>query len=649
MKFSIRPFLSITGILVLINVLVTLYLWLQGLSLTSPKPIDLIVWGGNLGPLTLTNDPWRLFTSMFIHGGLLHLGLNMILLIQVGSLLEELIGKMRFITSYLLTGLFASLVSALWYSHQAVKASQSYQSIFLGPSYIPTVSIGASGAIMGIAATTLVCSWWKSRHPDNDSSTTHINWNSLAQVIVLNVGMGFFISGVDNACHVGGVIAGLIIGGIFLPANPLADQRLRKNNFVFVLLVGLFFLWFFYPHKNPEELIQISNDYYNELKQLQRAKDLIKNKDKTENFALKEKKKIPAGITMEAASGESYIIENGQPVDFIINSEESKAYVVNSKSNSILIINLENMQLLQTIQGPKIPDIIEADCPDDDCKGRGASSIALSKDGKWALVSAFEQNKISKVNLDSNKIEWSVDAGKYPRKIILSPNEKWAYVLNGYVNKIAIIDLEKKSIKDNPFLSDKEIVYYTYGRPINMALYKETSELFIVDTPGSQILVLDANNPGKFTRFKKMDSFAPTNIQISEEDNSLWVTGTDERGINVFKSFSIKDFSEVNDLVSCALPLGEEFALHSGKKWFAIKSPNEEKIRVASLLGLITIRVLPATPHNTLLKFSKDGSHIFALSLQGASGVLTKYDVNKTIDVESFLNNYYEALCMPTK
>jgi rhomboid protease GluP len=649
-KIYLRSLFSVSGCLVFINTFVMIFLWWQGLGLLSPNPVDLVLWGGNLGPLTLISDPWRLFSSMFLHGGLLHLCLNMILLMQVGPSLELLIGKMRFITTYLLSGLAGSLVSAFWFSNQAVKSMQFNSSIYFESTFVPTVSVGASGAIMGITATALVCSWWKSRHPSPHNSTANMSWTSLAQVVILNVGMGFFIAGVDNACHIGGVAMGALVGGIFLPQNILSDQRLKRNSFVFVLAVGLIFLWFFYQQKHPEELVEISNSYRYEVKQIQREKDLIKKKAMSEKIAVEERKKIPQGLEDADATGISYVIESGGPIDFKINEEENKAYVVLSESNSIQIIDLPNMQLIETIQGPQLPKIKSSDCFDNFCLGRGVTDIVFSKNGKWALVSSLETNKIVKLNLENNRIEWSIEAGEFPKKIILSPNEKWAFVLNGHVNKLAIIDLENRTLKENPFLSEHDIVVFRYGRPFSMALSTKTSELFIVDTPGSQILVLDANNPSQFTRSKKIDSFTPIKIMFSEEGDSIWVSGLADNGLNTFQLLSTKDFSEMNDFVSCSLYLGEDVAFHSQNNWFAFKSSNERSIRIVSILGLNTVRVMPATTHNTLLQFSKDSSQLFALSIQkNGSGVLTKYDVNKTIDVDQFLNNYYEAICWPPK
>ncbi|MEJ7610097.1 MAG: rhomboid family intramembrane serine protease [Ferruginibacter sp.] len=90
-----------------------------------------IKWGSNYGPLTLSGDPWRLITNVFIHFGIIHLAMNMYCLYIIGSYLEPMLGKTKFITAYLCTGILASLTS-LWWHNESVN------------------SAGASGAVFGL-------------------------------------------------------------------------------------------------------------------------------------------------------------------------------------------------------------------------------------------------------------------------------------------------------------------------------------------------------------------------------------------------------------------------------------------------------------------------------------------------------------------
>ena len=71
----------------------------------------LIAWGANFGPRTANREWWRLFTSVFLHTGLLHLLVNIIGLVQIGVILERLVGSVTFATVYLVAGGVSSAVS----------------------------------------------------------------------------------------------------------------------------------------------------------------------------------------------------------------------------------------------------------------------------------------------------------------------------------------------------------------------------------------------------------------------------------------------------------------------------------------------------------------------------------------------------------
>lgn len=128
--FLPRRHYLITPLLIAANVLVFIIMVASGVSVIEPSTTDLLNWGGNLRALTLDGQWWRLFTCMFLHGGIIHLAFNMYALLYIGILLEPRLGSFRFGFGYLCTGIVSSMASAFW--HEA------------------TVSVGASGAIFGL-------------------------------------------------------------------------------------------------------------------------------------------------------------------------------------------------------------------------------------------------------------------------------------------------------------------------------------------------------------------------------------------------------------------------------------------------------------------------------------------------------------------
>ncbi len=196
------PKAYVTPVLVVVNVLVFLGMIALGAGFLLPKAEVLVLYGSNFGPLTTHGQWWRLFTSMFLHGGVIHLALNMWALYETGRLVERLYGNLHFLVLYLLAGLAGSLASLLWN---------------------PTVnSVGASGAILGVFGAMLAFMMKKGNHVP--FGVIKKQRNSTLGFIANTLAYGFTHAGIDNAAHLGGLAAGFLLG--LLLARPL-DPTVR--------------------------------------------------------------------------------------------------------------------------------------------------------------------------------------------------------------------------------------------------------------------------------------------------------------------------------------------------------------------------------------------------------------------------------------
>jgi rhomboid protease GluP len=226
--------LQVYAAIALINVGLYLLLALNGVDWLKPDPNQLIAWGANVPALTLIGEPWRLLTNMFLHMGLLHLALNTCVLVVMGEFAEETFGRLRFTLLYLISGLCASLASALW--HGTHQVSETFA---VGAGQVLTierlqlkVAAGASGALMGLAGALLVhLLIARARKIPNEDIDMR---GPLALAIALTVVPGFFFPIIDNAGHIGGVLAGALVGGAF---------ALSRRNLAIVAISGalLFF------------------------------------------------------------------------------------------------------------------------------------------------------------------------------------------------------------------------------------------------------------------------------------------------------------------------------------------------------------------------------------------------------------------------
>jgi membrane associated rhomboid family serine protease/Flp pilus assembly protein TadD len=208
--------MGVTQVFFGINVAVFVGMVLAGVSMfDNPSWQDLVRWGANYGPLTLSGQWWRLLTCVFVHGGPLHIASNMYGLWMLGRLAESLYGRWTFAAVYLLCGLSGSIASLVW-----------------NPIVL---SVGASGAVFGIAGA-LFTSFYLGEF-SLPRAAVMSTVRSLAVVLGVNLLFGTLASRVvDNAAHIGGLLMGLLLGALIAKTAPGHDDVVRR---VGVLLVGM--------------------------------------------------------------------------------------------------------------------------------------------------------------------------------------------------------------------------------------------------------------------------------------------------------------------------------------------------------------------------------------------------------------------------
>ncbi len=142
---------------------------------------------------------WRLVTAMFLHGGLIHIGFNMMALMQFGPALEELYGSARYLFFYVVTGMFGFLVSAA----------------------LGNYSLGASGALLGLVGLMLAITTKRGGAFMRDLRSRLIT--SVAILFVL----GFSGMGMDNYAHAAGLASGFGLGKLFADRKPMNVKESR--------------------------------------------------------------------------------------------------------------------------------------------------------------------------------------------------------------------------------------------------------------------------------------------------------------------------------------------------------------------------------------------------------------------------------------
>jgi membrane associated rhomboid family serine protease len=273
--------------LIVISVTAVMYFlsFVANQSVIDIPPPELQRLGGNLAALSLTGDPWRLFTSIFLHAGLMHLLLNLYMLFMVGKLAEHRFGQSGMLAIYLVGGVWASYASACWLGMGTFPSDPSK---FGMPGSIRLiVSVGASGAIMALCGAVLMAMVMEGEEGTGGGK-------ALAQVVGINVLMGFFVKGVDQAAHLGGIAAGAALGatvGIALDdaARGWAiRRRMVLSTVVAMALLGL--LLAVSPWPQLRELRSVWDE--DEAAERQREDALKKEEDALSNLWMARRKLI---------------------------------------------------------------------------------------------------------------------------------------------------------------------------------------------------------------------------------------------------------------------------------------------------------------------------------------------------------------------
>jgi rhomboid protease GluP len=212
----------VTTALLIINVLMFAVEWMAteaagqggGLSiLWGMGGIATYRLGENLPFAIFYGHQWyRLVTAMFLHGGLIHIGFNMMVLMDIGPVVEELYGSARFLFLYTVCGVFGFLLSALA-NHP---------------------SLGASGAILGLVGAMIAITTKRGGTAMQALRSRLISW--VVSIFVI----GFLMPGIDNWAHFGGLAAGFLLGRLLNdrePVNAAEKQRAYALGWIAAIVI----------------------------------------------------------------------------------------------------------------------------------------------------------------------------------------------------------------------------------------------------------------------------------------------------------------------------------------------------------------------------------------------------------------------------
>jgi len=203
----------VTYAIIAINIILFILMYIFGSGSTDAQ--TLVDFGANYAPLIKAGEYYRLITSAFLHIGLMHLLVNSYALYVIGPQVESFFGKTKYIIIYVLSAVFGNLLSML---------------------FTDAISAGASGAIFGLLGSTLYFGYHYRVYLEG------VLKSQIIPLIVINLALGFIISGINNAAHIGGLIGGVLVSMAVGVKYKSTDSQ-KIHGVIMTIILAMFLIY----------------------------------------------------------------------------------------------------------------------------------------------------------------------------------------------------------------------------------------------------------------------------------------------------------------------------------------------------------------------------------------------------------------------
>lgn len=334
---------KIPGTIALASINIIVFVWMailnETLMFNEQEDFLSLLWtGANFNPFTLGGEPWRLITSMFLHGNIYHIALNLFGLFSLATLLEPAIGTVRFLIIYFVAGITAGLFSLIF--------------------NVYTPSLGASGAIFGLYGFLIAI-----------EVLTNFRDKAALVSILLNfvfyLALSYFLlRGIaDTAGHAGGLLAGIALGILHYTAV------LRSTVHYFIVLAVLPFFMALLP-KDQLQYYQLFQRVLNAEDRVQRVyaasladaqfADSLRT-SRAEWSGLREELKVqsvPSALMADTLALKQYLILREEEVTYRLTMVEKESYVY-LDSLDITMAKFDSLPRMKYVLNYRLPEVRE--------------------------------------------------------------------------------------------------------------------------------------------------------------------------------------------------------------------------------------------------------------------------------------------------
>jgi membrane associated rhomboid family serine protease len=470
--------------------LLACHLWQlrQGAALGLSGTTLLTELGANVAPLTVTGEYWRLPASIFLHESWEHLLQNVAVLLMVGCTLESLIlkapsrrtsnpqgeiciSRSSYLFIFLASGLFAAWMSALVHFDYIEYPRFDALSAHLGawPQRVIYVSVGASGAILGMAGAALALALgvlWKGQNTPQVRRLLRV----AALLAALTLFYGMLDREVDNATHAAGFGFGLLAGVVLVWARHASRASAPlTGGFAAMALIGLI-SWAGYRGAQTNAGIQFIR---------QQALDM--------QTAETETVMQPPAVDEQTARGyavpETFVVrvladESPRRLHVLENGNQSEARDYDAAAHEILAA---------WARGPYPKKLSWAwGCLAPECLGVGVSDLRLA--GGQAYLSNLVKGAVSRVDVTSGAIAYSTPTGPFPSRLLVHGGVVYVHDWAGAT--LTLLDADSGKVLKTVDLGSGADRFRAWPRGDTLALSQDQSKLYLLG-PDHRVRIYD--------------------------------------------------------------------------------------------------------------------------------------------------------------
>lgn len=566
----------VTLLIIAVNVAVFIWQCRVGDGDLSFSLGDLYKMGANVAQLSVTGDGWRLLSALFLHQDLEHLAMNMAVLLAVGTLAEQQIGRIFYLFIYLSCGVLSNFVSAAWHFND--HPSQLYQAMFHASPIMIFLTVGASGAIYAIAGVAV-----RRFLTFNTYNELTFDVKNGALALFMLFGYSLFEKNIDHIAHISGFIFGVLIS---LPAAIYALHRCSRRALILSYVALALMITGAVGYNLSARHNDKRSDSVRSAVLEAMAKEVQKSADELRARQAKAQAEIDRLAQIEIARQEwpDYAADPAQtprnglrlveepahsmgieipfggvakvvPVKgenrywLLTNYDEHSdeipgLYQMDGASGAILRtlvkVPFENFDIgwlmarsegasLSPEEQKSLADRYNKEgyiplgygCGREQCFGSAVMDLAVSEDGATGYVASLQRQSLSRVDLTTGEITARIKLGEFPRKVQIDADH--VYVFDNSVKTLFVLD--RKTLEVTHRLMWGDDFLFDFELPgEDMAVASNQEDVYLINNY-SKHLYHGTRSDGKLTL---VDAYFPV-LQLGRNSRGeVWVLYQDQ-------------------------------------------------------------------------------------------------------------------------